>query len=289
MWEVAQIVLGILVPILIASHVLATRGLYEVHGLEEGYAFQLYAQWQATPIRGIMAVAALLAVWVHACIGWHYWLRLKPWYAKFRIAAFSFAIVVPVLALAGIVSGGFRVLRLSRSEKWVERLWKNIEPLPETLLDFVTTNEKIILAGIAIFIVFILGRHSFRRFLDARPSSDKLNYRNADLSVSVQLNLRSGTTVLEQIRNAGIPHASVCGGKGRCSTCRVRIDAGKSDLAEPNLQESKILERISAAPNVRLACQLVPTRTVGRRRAGHSGHVCRHSRLYPIVRGKTAL
>ncbi len=35
-----------------------------------------------------------------------------------------------------------------------------------------------------------------------------------------------GFTVLEASRNAGIPHASVCGGRGRCSTCRIRIVQG---------------------------------------------------------------
>jgi adenylate cyclase len=35
-----------------------------------------------------------------------------------------------------------------------------------------------------------------------------------------------GTTVLEASRLAGIPHASVCGGRGRCSTCRVGTRGG---------------------------------------------------------------
>ena len=34
-------------------------------------------------------------------------------------------------------------------------------------------------------------------------------------------------------RIAGIPHASVCGGRGRCSTCRVRIGGGTRAAAEP--------------------------------------------------------
>ena len=42
-----------------------------------------------------------------------------------------------------------------------------------------------------------------------------------------------GLTVLETSREAGIPHASVCGGRGRCSTCRVRIVHGLEDLPPP--------------------------------------------------------
>src|SRR2546425_4382266 len=34
----------------------------------------------------------------------------------------------------------------------------------------------------------------------------------------------------EASRLAGILHASVCGGRGRCSTCRVRVVRGLADL-----------------------------------------------------------
>jgi adenylate cyclase len=60
-------------------------------------------------------------------------------------------------------------------------------------------------------------------------------------------------------RLAGIPHASVCGGRGRCSTCRVRIggeDRAKLPPASPD--EQKVLTRVGAPANVRLACQLRP-------------------------------
>jgi adenylate cyclase len=65
--------------------------------------------------------------------------------------------------------------------------------------------------------------------------------------------------VLEASRFAGIPHASVCGGRGRCSTCRVRVSADPAALPPPSAQESRVLQRVGAAPNVRLACQLRPT------------------------------
>jgi adenylate cyclase len=30
-------------------------------------------------------------VWVHGCIGFHYWLRLVPWYARVRPVLFAVA------------------------------------------------------------------------------------------------------------------------------------------------------------------------------------------------------
>ena len=65
-------------------------------------------------------------------------------------------------------------------------------------------------------------------------------------------------SVLEASRLAGIPHASVCGGRGRCSTCRVRVSAGLSRLPPPSAGKTRVLERVGASPNVRLACQLRP-------------------------------
>ena len=74
--------------------------------------------------------------------------------------------------------------------------------------------------------------------------------------------LTSGMTILEASRVAGIPHAEVCGGRGRCSTCRVRIGNGLDDLTAPDADEQKVLDRVGAAPNVRLACQARPSSDV---------------------------
>jgi adenylate cyclase len=67
-----------------------------------------------------------------------------------------------------------------------------------------------------------------------------------------------GVSVLEASRMAGIPHASVCGGRGRCSTCRIRVDGAKEAIVPPAAEEVKVLHRVGAAPDVRLACQLRP-------------------------------
>jgi len=50
----------------------------------------------------------------------------------------------------------------------------------------------------------------------------------------------------------------VCGGRGRCSTCRVRVASGAEALPAPSSVEQPILTRIGAPTNIRLACQLRP-------------------------------
>jgi adenylate cyclase len=73
-----------------------------------------------------------------------------------------------------------------------------------------------------------------------------------------KVEIQPGTSVLEASRIGGIPHASVCGGRGRCSTCRVRILASDGALPEPGPEERRVLDRVAAEPGIRLACQLLP-------------------------------
>jgi adenylate cyclase len=71
-----------------------------------------------------------------------------------------------------------------------------------------------------------------------------------------------GFSVLEASRWGAIPHASVCGGRGRCSTCRVRVVVGAEGLPAPRSVEQQTLDRIKAPANVRLACQIRPDHDV---------------------------
>jgi ferredoxin len=68
--------------------------------------------------------------------------------------------------------------------------------------------------------------------------------------------------VPEQHRMHNIPHAHVCGGRGRCSTCRIRIIGGHSKLSIASVAERAVLDRVKAGMGVRLACQLRPDHDV---------------------------
>jgi adenylate cyclase len=63
-------------------------------------------------------------------------------------------------------------------------------------------------------------------------------------------------SVLEVSRMARRAHVSVCGGRARCTTCRVQIVSAAGDLPAPKKIEADALERIGAPNDVRLACQL---------------------------------
>jgi adenylate cyclase len=93
-----------------------------------------------------------------------------------------------------------------------------------------------------------------RRVWNRRHGVVRISYPNGRAVDVVR-----GTSVLEASRLARIPHASICGGRGRCSTCRVRVRAARPGLPPPGDDERRVLHRIGATDNIRLACMLRPT------------------------------
>jgi adenylate cyclase len=82
----------------------------------------------------------------------------------------------------------------------------------------------------------------------------KLSYGNGRT-----VRVPKGLSVLEASLRYHVPHASVCGGRARCSTCRIRIIGDCSALPEPSQREAFVLNRVGAGdPSIRLACQLRP-------------------------------
>jgi adenylate cyclase len=67
-------------------------------------------------------------------------------------------------------------------------------------------------------------------------------------------------SVLEASLRYKVPHASVCGGRARCSTCRVRVVSDRFALPKPSGREVFVLKRVGVGsdPSIRLACQLRP-------------------------------
>jgi adenylate cyclase len=70
---------------------------------------------------------------------------------------------------------------------------------------------------------------------------------------SVQIG--SAESILRASLRAGIPHAHVCGGNARCSTCRIVIVEGLKYCSPRNSKEKRIADRLHFGPNIRLACQ----------------------------------
>jgi adenylate cyclase len=255
-WETAQYMLGLLLPALLASHVVGTRVAWWQAGTDDRYARVLAVFWVTAPERGLGQAIVVVLAWTHACIGIHYWLRFRPWYPRAVPYLFAVALLLPTLALAGFVSGGREVQRLARTPGWMDALASETRPPgPAQAASLAGVRTGFVDAYIGALGAVLLARGV--RALWRRRRSIRVGYPR-DRVVTVPV----GFSVLEASRAGGIPHASVCGGRGRCSTCRVRVVRGGADLPPPREAEQRVLARVGAAPDVRLACQTRPLRDV---------------------------
>ncbi|WP_274609094.1 adenylate/guanylate cyclase domain-containing protein [Mesorhizobium sp. L-8-10] len=65
-------------------------------------------------------------------------------------------------------------------------------------------------------------------------------------------------TLLEAALRSGVPFAHACGGRAKCSTCRVWVLDGLEACPHRNANETSMADRLRLADEVRLACQLRP-------------------------------
>jgi adenylate cyclase len=255
--EAWQLGLGLIIPLLLVPHVTDARLGVLLYGLEDSYFRVLYLFWITDPAISLSRqFALLLAVWTHGCIGIHMWLRFRSWYRS-RVWWFGgVAITLPLLAILGIVNAGWdTVLRAA-----VENGFSVAHgppppgsPHAEAAASLATLIARLQLGYIALVFVVIILR-GLRNAYEQYSGGVDIDYR-ADRRVRVPL----GFSILEASRWAAIPHASMCGGRGRCSTCRVRVWRGGEKLTPPTPAERVVLQGIHASAGIRLACQVRPT------------------------------
>jgi adenylate cyclase len=253
LWEALQLTLGLCIPPLLAVHFVGTRLTYEWYGVEDSYAKIVLTLWKLSPIHGVRQALLILIAWIHGCIGFHFWLRLRPLYPRYAALFFMVALLLPVLALLGFVQAGREIdFLIARDPGWVEQTKRRANALSaDEGQDLVSVYNGIIV-GFWVCLGGVLAARTIRQ-VNQRRSRVRITYPEGR-----EAQVPRGFSVLEASRFAGFPHASVCGGRGRCSTCRIRVTHGLSILAPASASEQRVLQRIGAPPNVRLACQLRP-------------------------------
>lgn len=256
-WQFWQLGLGLSIPVLWILHFCSTRLAESLLRMTPDYTSVLVNHWVVSPWLAVLQISMLLTVWTHACIGINYWLGAKAWYPIWRVRLLVFATVLPTLALAGYVSGGQQVRRNSDLNKSY-----TTEVLEDTGLT--GENDQAITRFAAIgwtaHLLLITGAfagRSVRRWIHRSTGLPLLSHPS-----NPSVPLLPGATILESLQFAGIAHASVCGGRGRCTTCRVRVLEGFDNLPPPGALEARALRGFRAEPRVRLACQTRPGASV---------------------------
>jgi adenylate cyclase len=301
-WEIAQLALGLLIPPLIIIHVVGTKVSDQFLGTATNYPAVLAAHWLSPPWLGVpwlvaLQFLALLAVWVHACIGLHFWLRIKRWYPAWLPMLGTLAVLIPALALAGFIAGGNYVWREAEDPEFIETVIRNAKFTPEAT----ARAWQLVDIAFAVYAGLVLlpfaGR-LVRGLVRRVHRPPRLTYADGRTAT-----ILPGATVLETLRANRLPLAAVCGGRARCTTCRIRVVKGLGSLPKPVGLEAAALSRIGATEGVRLACQLRPTANItvlplltadanaahGLMRAGMEGSERQVTVMFIDLRGSTTL
>jgi adenylate cyclase len=251
--EPLQLALGLSIPMLIIAHVIGIRLGQTLYGHERLYPQILFLYWIWAPWRIPMMLAVMTIAWVHGCIGLYLWLRMRAFYKRAAPFLLAAAVLVPTLAMLGFYQSGRMVIDLDSEE------WRAATQSPRQIgtREEMQTLERItdsFLFGYFGLIGIALLARGVRAINERRRGMINLSYGNGRT-----VRVPKGLSVLEASLRNNVPHASVCGGRARCSTCRIRIIGDCHDLPKPSPREAFVLGRVGTSdPSIRLACQLRP-------------------------------
>jgi hypothetical protein len=204
---------------LLFPHIINTRIAHVFFGVEDNYLYELARLW---PENAILQSTLLLLVWVHGCLGLHFWLRL---YTPYRAAApvlLFVAIAVPLAALGGFMVSG-RAVALSIENPQMLAKVKELTNWPNAsdgaILAWYRTSVRLGFAGVLLTIALIMG---WRYYALSRRPKIAIKYTGGPV-----VKVPHGPTLLEISRMHNIPHASVCGGApaarpAGCASMRAR-------------------------------------------------------------------
>jgi adenylate cyclase len=236
-------------PLLI-GHIVGNVVMPIMTDLRQTYFSILTLFWVLDLASGLQQVIVTMIAWIHGCMGLVIWLRIQNWWP--RVAGFIYPLVVaiPLLALLGMVEAGKEVIELNKNPEFTQAALKILIPSEDAL----QTLLAIVRAGLWTYFA-LLAIVLLARYVRVRQGRSALRVIYAD---GTELDVATGLTILEVSRMNNIPHASLCGGKESCGTCRVRILDGRDALPTASALEQATLDRIDADPETRLACQVIP-------------------------------
>ncbi len=297
-WHMLQYALALALPILLIGHIMGTRGAFQIIDATANYTKVVSAIW-SNPTAIVKQYALVVITWTHMSIGIHYWLRHKAGYSRWLPVLYPLCLIIPLVAALGFFRAGLesqQFVSVSLPTEVLQPITAGSAPNPRLIL---ATIETYVLQGLALLLAVVFMFRSLRTLSDKRRGGFVVSHTES----GKLLPGRQGQTVLDTLREAGVAHASVCGGRGRCTTCRIRVTHSAESLPEPGELETRALQRIGAEPNVRLACQLKPGQDVtitpllsasasaltAGQQAGVAGHERQITCMFVDMRDSTAL
>ena len=247
--DVVQLCLGLATPPLLLNHAVVMHMAGEVTPRFDATFGQFLAvYWSFSPGYALQQLCVVMAVWIHAAVGLYSWLVIKPVWKRIGGLVLPVLFAIPVLALIGFAESGKEVVeKLANDAAWRAHITENLRKVV-AVTDPLNTMQNRILAVYAVLALAAAAFLAWRMLRDR--AMVKVSYDEGFTARG-----RRGLSILEMSLANDIPHAHVCSARGRCGTCRVRVDAGAASLSAQKENETRTLVRVAAEQNMRLACQ----------------------------------
>jgi adenylate cyclase len=249
-WDGAQTVSGIFVPLLLLPYLVDTRAAHALFGVDDDSLYRLARLW---PEHAFFYFVLIVLLWGHGCLGLHQWLKLRPGYRAIAPVLAVVALAVPIAAVAGLIASARVVSVLMAEDAFAGQVraathWPSAET-EETLSRLRLTA----LAAYGLLVLAAAGALTARSLRIVVAPKIDVTYANGPV-----LKASIGPTLLEISRINAVPHAEACGGRGRCTLCSVRVEQGEASLPSRTSAEVQMLGA-EEDHLIRLACQIRPT------------------------------
>lgn len=241
--EAVRLACGLALPLLMAGHFAGTRWASSAWEVATGYERVLASLWN--PSSMALQLALLVVAWLHGCLGLHFAWRARAAWQRHQPMLLTAAVLLPVLAALGLLAMGREMGAAQMA-------------LPASSAQIAHSVQSVKLGlrwgWVVLLVLALLLPGWVRQWRQRRHGVAHIQLHYPAHSVQVPV----GWSVLEASRAHGIAHLARCGGRARCSTCRVRVHSVGAPLPAPSRDERATLARVHAPADVRLACQLRP-------------------------------
>ena len=249
---------AVLIPFFLASHLSITLWGSRFLGLNDSYSFMILSTYVLDPIGYILLGLMVTVVWTHGSIGILGLLEFRKIYADYRGVFHTIIFSLPVLAYGGYLNASFELAKESETNPLaILEILANSNFTKEMGVDIVFLSDLLQFLIYPSLLLTMLLFLVFRRIFEKKFFSTRVQYIDGTF-----VNISKGKSVLEASHTANRYHESVCGGRGRCTTCRVKVISNLDDLPTPNKIEQRVIDRLGFDPSIRLACQLRPEKNI---------------------------
>jgi len=240
---------GFALPLLSVAHVAHTRALWTTEGINHNYITYLQELWR--PNYGWLLMLGLIIMSLgHGGLGFWFYLRSKnqQW-------ANLWGRALMVLGITGFFGAHYLSgevwLRSQLEPGWYDHAKQLQGPVGlDWRAEGIELYYNLLLGYLALFTVALVWRVLRQR----TAAGITIEYAGGR-----KIKVPAGTSILEASNLAGIPHAQLCQGQGRCSTCRVFLSIGYAELPLALPDEEEVLQSLNVHAGTRLACQCRPT------------------------------